>query len=112
MSSDTARAVLERRRSRAIKAILGVKEAVCDDHLPPGSSDQLRRVVLEELNDLVEVALAVLDGLEQRVADGVVYNELWLEKIDQIHAAMVTGGRVVSDPGMRDGERAGTGGRS
>lgn len=104
MSGDNDQAfrvLIERRRNRAIKSILGVKEALCDVHLPPEVSEQLRRVVLEELNDLTDVALTVLASQEQRLSDGAVYNELWLEKLEQIHAATVTG--IVPDPGMRPG---------
>lgn len=90
------RTMIERRRNRAIKAILGTKESLCDPHLPGPAADQLRRVVLEELNDLTEVATTLLASLEQRLSDGAVYNELWLEKLEEIHAA------TVPDTGMRE----------
>lgn len=102
--AEQFRTLLQRRRGRAIKAILGVKETNADPYLPPEVADDLRRVVLEELNDLTDVALTVLDSLEQRLNDGAIYNELWLDKIDEIHAAMVHG--TVPAPGMRTGTTA------
>jgi hypothetical protein len=83
------RALIEKRRGRAIKAILRVKEARADPHLPPPVADELRRVVLEELNDLTEVVLTVFASLEQRLDDGAVYNQLWLERLEALHAAVV-----------------------
>lgn len=103
VTGQAFRALIERRRNRAIKAILRTKEGLVDGCVAEADAEALRRVVLEEINDLAEVALTLLSSLEQRLDDGAVYNQLWFDKLDEIHAATVGD---VPRPGMRSKENA------
>lgn len=90
---DVLADVLARRRDRAIAAILGVKEREADPHLPPQAAAKLRKVVLDQVNDyhaMVMDVFASLAGAQEEA--GVVFNELWLEKLLEIHGAVVGNG--------------------
>ena len=78
--------LLAKRRDRAIAIILGVKEREVDQYLPPQVRAKLRKVILDQLNDLYQMALDVTATLEE---GDVVVNELWLEKIDAIYSHVV-----------------------
>ena len=79
--------LIDRRRGRAIKAILRVKERDVDPIVPPHVAAELRRVVLEELNDLTEVVVAVVDSLLDDSTTNV--NEHWISLVEEIHGAVV-----------------------
>jgi hypothetical protein len=81
--------MLSRRRDRAIAIILGVKERDCDRHLPPGAQAALRKVVLDQLNEFYEVSVDIIRSLD---TGEVVLNEMWLQKLDEIHTAVVGNG--------------------
>ncbi len=55
-------------------------------------SVELRRVVLREIRLLTEYVIEVLETVRER---GVVVNEQWLEKLDEMYHAVVNG----KDPG-------------
>jgi hypothetical protein len=71
--------LLKRRRDRAIAIVLGVKERQCDHYLPADVSAKLRKVILDQFNDLFDACLDV-----SRSDDGpaVVLNELYQQKLD------------------------------
>jgi len=73
-----AKGFLGNRRDRAAATILGYKDQKCDSYLPPDVSAGLRKVILDQLNDLCELAFDLLD------ADTVV-NEIFLERLDAIY---------------------------
>lgn len=75
---------LEKRRNRAIATILGFKDRECDKYLPADVSDRLRKEVLDEINELVDVAFDLMDS----TAD---LNREYLSRIEQIHAVVVQG---------------------
>lgn len=79
------RDLIERRRSRAIKAILRAAETSLFPHVTQEAAVDFRRVVLDELNDLGEVALQVLASL----ANGNELNEHWLRLIEEMHGVIV-----------------------
>lgn len=81
--------LINRRRDRAIGAILGVKERVADRHLPPEAARLLRKAVLDQVNDFAGLAADLVATLEDNQSDGVVLNELYLQKIAEIHDAVV-----------------------
>ncbi len=93
MSSDVLTNVLSRRRDRVIATILGVKEREIDPLLVQlngkgnEASAKLRRVILDQIHDMHQLYLDVVTSLD--ADDGVVLNELWLDKIDEIHDAVV-----------------------
>lgn len=80
-----AEELVERRKDRAIAIILRMKESECDEFLPAGVRTKLRKVILDQLNDLAEV---VTDILKASTSDTVVVNEFWLEKLMEVHAVV------------------------
>jgi hypothetical protein len=81
---------LAKRRDRAISAILRVKEREVDSYVPPEVSARLRKTVLDQINDLTDYMTDVVGPFQ----DGVLVNELWLQKLDEIHEAVVTNGNA------------------
>ena len=81
--------MLARRRDRAISIVLGLKERECDQYLPRDASIKLRKVVLDQFNDLVDFAMDVCNSLD---TGDVAVNELYLQKIDDIHDILITNG--------------------
>lgn len=81
--------MLGKRRDRAISIILGVKERECDPYLTREQSQKLRKVVLDQVNDLVDFALDVYHSLD---TGDVVLNETYLEKLDKVYEAIVQNG--------------------
>lgn len=78
--------VLSKRRDRAIATILTVKEKECDLDLNARSSQRLRKVILDEINDLYKLMVDVLDSVDQ---GNTVTNEAWLDKLNDIHRHLV-----------------------
>lgn len=74
---------LGRRRNKAISIILRFKEDEIDPFIDDEVSNQFRKLVLDQLNDFYEVCVDLIGA-----ADGVV-NELWLDKLMEIHDAVV-----------------------
>lgn len=86
--------VLAKRRDRAIAIILGVKERECDPFLKdsPGgkiASDKLRKVVLDQMNEMHDLYLDVMKSYDN---GEVVLNEDYLAKLDAIHEAVIKRG--------------------
>lgn len=91
MTDSAITDLIDRRRDRAIAAILGVKEREADPFLSPEASRKLRKVVLDQLNDLTSLFGDLVGALSSTQADGVVLNEFYLEKITEIHDAVTAG---------------------
>ncbi len=77
--------MLARRRDRAISIVLGLKERECDQYLPKEVQQKLRKVVLDQMNDLVDFAMDVCNSLDN---GEVVLNDIYLQKIDDLHDNM------------------------
>lgn len=69
---------LGKRRDRVIATILSFKERECDQFLPVDVSTSLRKLILDEVNDLCELAF---DLIEQ---DSVVINEEFMNRFEQL----------------------------
>lgn len=80
--------MLSRRRDRSIAIVLSIKERDCDGHLPRDASAKLRKVVLDQFNELADFAIDVCNSLD---TGDVVLNEVWLGKLDEIHQVVVNG---------------------
>lgn len=80
--NEQAKALLAKRRDRTIAIILGQKERECDAYLPLALRDSLRKVVLDQINDFYDLALDLLNSLDN---GQVVLNSQWLEKLDAIY---------------------------
>lgn len=74
--------MLAKRRDRAIAIILGVKEREIDAHLPKEAQAKLRKVILDQVNDLFDVAMELMASLDSGES---VVNQLWLDKVDILH---------------------------
>ena len=74
--------IMAKRRDRAISIVLGVKERECDPHLPPEARAKLRKVILDQFNDLFSLAVDLLPSPQREV--GVVVNDLYRDKLDRI----------------------------
>ena len=98
MTDAVAADLINRRRDRAIAAILGVKEREADPHLPREAARILRKVVLDQLNDFASLVGDLLTAVAEAPGDGLVVNDLWLEQIAQIHEAIVGEGNGVACP--------------
>ncbi len=85
--SELVEEILAKRRDRAIAIVLSCKERDCDQHLPPEARAKLRKVILDQMNDVVDVAMDLIHAVECK--HDPIINELWLEKISEIHDAVV-----------------------
>lgn len=68
---------LGKRRDRAIAIILSYKERECDYYLPDNVSRELRKVVLDQINDICDLAMDLMN-------DDIDFNEEFLNKLDEI----------------------------
>lgn len=78
--------LLARRRDRTIAILLRAKENDCDLYLPADVSMRLRKVILDQVNEYHELACDLIKSLDR---GDVVVNELWLQKVNEIHEAVV-----------------------
>lgn len=78
--------MLARRRDRSISIILGVKEKEADGFLPKDVQHRLRKVILDQMNELVDFAIDVCNSLD---TGDVVLNEEYLRKLDHIYEVTV-----------------------
>lgn len=77
---------VDRRCTRSVAIIMGVSEREIFPALTPAQQRKLRAVVRDTLYDFRTVVTDLLEGLD---TGEVVLNELWLEKLEQIHRAVV-----------------------
>lgn len=82
--------IVARRRDRAIAVLLGVKEREVDQYLPKDVSIRLRKAILDQLNDYTTLVLDVLRSVNTEDST-VVLNELYMQKLDDIHQAVAVG---------------------
>lgn len=73
---------LAKTRNRVIKVILSYKERMCDQYLPDAVSAELRSVILDNVNELCDLAFDIIEA--ERPNPGVVFNELFLEKLEEM----------------------------
>lgn len=85
-NEDDIGEMLQRRASRAIRAILEEKERALDDLIEEADSEALRRVVLNEVNDLVSLAKVLVASVAD---DSRELNALFMEKLEEIHQSVV-----------------------
>lgn len=68
---------LGKRRDRAIATILGFKEDECDYYLPEDVSRELRAVILDNINDVCDLAFDLMD-------ENVEVNQLYLDILEKL----------------------------
>ena len=87
-----ARKAIGKGRDRTIARILGAKEEEIDPFLPEDKQEDLREIILDELNYYAEFCMDIVGSVD----DGtVILNEEWVQKIDELHEAVI-GGNVRS----------------
>jgi hypothetical protein len=69
---------LGKRRDRAIATLLSFKEKECDAFLPDSISQRLRKEILDQINELCDVAFDLMNE------DEVIWNEEFMDRFDQI----------------------------
>lgn len=80
---EAIKALLAKRRDRSIAIMLGFKERSCDQYLPLDIRVELRKVILDQINDFYELMLDLMNSVD----DGsVTLNRAYLDKIDEIYA--------------------------
>jgi len=84
--NDQMKTLLAKRRDRSIAILLGFKERNCDEFLPANVSVELRKQVLDQINDFYELALDLMSSLD---GDSMILNELYLDKLDKIYETVV-----------------------
>jgi len=90
MSSQILHGMLARRRDRAISIVLGLKEKECDQFLTKESSMKLRKVILDQMNELADFAIDVCNSLD---TGEIVLNEKYLHKLDELYETVVVHGK-------------------
>lgn len=82
----SVRELLKKRRDRAIYAVMSVVEEQGLGGRGSDAHEAIRRVVMNQFNVLHDL---VVDVMESMTGEEPVFNEVWLEKLDEIHAAVV-----------------------
>lgn len=68
------RELIGKRRDRAIAIILGFKEDNCDEYLPDDIKERLRKVILDQINDVCNFSIDVAE-------EKTVINEEFLKRL-------------------------------
>jgi hypothetical protein len=71
--------LLAKRRDRAIASILSFKEQECDSFLPSEVSSQLRKKILDQINDLCDLSFDLIEK------DNIIWNDEFLSRLDDIY---------------------------
>lgn len=74
--------LIDRRARRASAVLLSFKEEHVDSYLPEGVSQSLRKAILDQVNDLAELAIDCVNKAE--VESGIV-NDEFFEFLERIH---------------------------
>lgn len=83
--------IVARRRDRAIASLLGIKEREVDQYLPADVKARLRKAILDQINDLYGLFVDVMKSYDTD-DETVVLNELYLQKLDEVHRTVVLNG--------------------
>ena len=72
------KAFLGKRRDRAIATLLSFKERECDIHLPTEVSQILRKEILDQINEVCDVAFDLISNSD------VIWNEDFMDRFDEL----------------------------
>lgn len=67
---------LNRRKDRSIAIILGQKERDCDGYLPEEVSIRMRKVILDQINDLHDFATDMIRSCESGIPNREYFDRL------------------------------------
>lgn len=79
------RALLGKRKNRTLAIMLSEKEEIVDDYLPEDVSQELRKMILDYVNEFHDFCVDLVESSEV----SFIFNELALEKLTSIEAAIV-----------------------
>lgn len=71
-----------KRSKRCMATILSFKERYCDKYLPEDVSEDLRKVILDEVNELINLVTDILD-------EDVMFNEEYFDMLEDIHNLLI-----------------------
>ena len=71
---------LGKRRDRSIATILSFKENECDQFLPKEVSVALRKIILDQINDLCDLAFDIIDEDSY-----IEFNDEFLDRLEAIY---------------------------
>lgn len=80
MNDDPAVAIIDRRAKRAAATILGFKDRECRVYLPDEVDDKLRKIVLDQINELAHLAIDCVNS----VSDTNMTNQMYVELLEEI----------------------------
>jgi len=83
---DAVKKILSKRRDRMIATILGAKEDICDPYVTRSDANEFRKIILDQVNDYYDL---VMDLLRSVQPEGLIINEEYVRKLDEIHEALV-----------------------
>lgn len=86
--NEQVKSLLSKRKDRSIAILLGYKERECDTYLPVAVRAELRKKILDQMNDFYELALDLMGSMDD---SHIQMNQLFLDKLDSIYEA-VSGG--------------------
>jgi hypothetical protein len=93
--SQGIKELLEKRRDRCIAKVLAAKDDIeygmKSGNLGHQDIQYLRKVILDEFNDFCNMAMDIIDSIDD---ESVVLNQDYLERIDKIYEAVGRGGIV------------------
>lgn len=69
--------IVAKRRDKCIATILGFKEDEVDDFIDPEISVELRKIILDSINDVCNLAIDLLD-------ESSIVNEEFLDRVDEM----------------------------
>lgn len=73
----SAASIVAKRRDRCIATILSFKEDEIDGYIDTELSSDLRKVILDNINDVCNLAVDLLD-------DASIVNDVFLDKLDEM----------------------------
>jgi hypothetical protein len=76
------KAFLGKRRDRAIATLLSFKERECDVYLPSDVSQKLRKEILDQINEVCDVAFDI-------ISDDIIVNEIIQDKLNLIYESVI-----------------------
>jgi hypothetical protein len=79
---------LRRRKDRAAAIILSAVEKELSGPLDGAPRGRLRKVILDQLNDLYNATLDVVQSVDTGT---VVLNDIWLERLEAIYDVVTSG---------------------
>lgn len=77
--NDGYKALLDKRKNRTLAIMLSEKEDLVDDYLPEDVAQDLRKLILDHINDYHTFCVDLLDSM-----DTMVVNQLALDRLDHI----------------------------